>query len=352
MGLQIILHCFEYGNRLRQAADGNNTSDSLENYCERVYYYPRRTGWRGLYWKAYPYMVASRRNSSLLENLTADNQDNIPILFEGLHTCFYLTHKALKNRPKLVRIHNIEADYYRQLCQNEPLGVKKAYFYVEQYLLKRYEKVLAAADALLPIALPDAAYLAQHFEQKIRYVPAFHGNTIHDIGHEIGNFALYHGNLQVNENKLAALFLVEKVFTTIDYPLVIAGKINDTFLINKIKNSKNITLIPNPTQAVLDELLGKAQIQILPTFQNTGIKLKLINSLYNGRHCLVNTAMVAGTGLEPLCHIADTDDAFCQKIKYLSLLPFDHETALARRAFLQKNFDDKANAQKIIDCCK
>lgn len=347
LGIRIKLHCFEYGNRRQESA-----AVALGEYCEQVHYYPRLTGGRGL-WGLYPYIVASRRSDLLLKNLL---EDEAPIFFEGLHSCFYLPHPQLKKRLKLVRVHNIEADYYQQLCINEPMGWRKLYFAVEQWLLRRYAHVLRAANYLLPIALPDAAYLEKYFE-KVVYLPAFHGNTLEDVAalsSETGNFALYHGNLQVSENRLAALFLAEKVFAQLDYPLVIAGKMasNDAILLNENKKpitNSNLHITANPDYETLQKLFHSAQIHVLPAFQTTGIKLKLINSLYNGRHCLANEAMVNGTGLEALCHIANTPEEFRQKIKDLSALPFDVGLATQRQLFLKQNFDDISNAQKIID---
>jgi hypothetical protein len=61
-----------------------------------------------------PFIVKSRANRKLLRNL---QHDNYPILFEGLHTCYYLTHKKLADRIKIVRCHNIEHDYYDSLTR-------------------------------------------------------------------------------------------------------------------------------------------------------------------------------------------------------------------------------------------
>ena len=35
-------------------------------------------------------------------------------------------------------------------------------------------------------------------------------------------------------------------------------------------------------------MIAKAQINILPSYTHTGIKIKLVNAIFNGRHCLVN----------------------------------------------------------------
>jgi hypothetical protein len=57
-------------------------------------------------------------------------------------------------------------------------------------------------------------------------------------------------------------------------------------------------------------MIAKAQINILPSFNNTGVKLKLLNALYNGRHCLVNKAGGVAGRLDKACTIAEDADDF------------------------------------------
>jgi hypothetical protein len=57
------------------------------------------------------------------------------------------------------------------------------------------------------------------------------------------------------------------------------------------------------------ELVRNAQVNVLPTFQATGIKLKLLLCLFTGRHVVCNSPMVEGTGLESLCHVHDEPEA-------------------------------------------
>ncbi len=52
----------------------------------------------------------------------------------------------------------------------------------------------------------------------------------------------------------------------------------------------------------MEELIKNAHIHLLPSFNATGIKIKLLNALFNGRFIITNDASVEGTGLESLCH--------------------------------------------------
>src|ERR1700722_249867 len=161
-GIKIYLHCFNYGRE---------QSPELAAICEKVYYYPRRKFYQAIYSKV-PYIVGSRKSDELLSNLTADDY---PILFEGLHTCLYLNHPALKDKLKAVRMHNVEWDYYRSLKEAERNYLIKFYFHNESKKLKRFEDELKYADKIFAISKSDYEYLKINYEN-IYYVPAFHNN--------------------------------------------------------------------------------------------------------------------------------------------------------------------------------
>ena len=114
-----------------------------------------------------------------------------------------------------------------------------------------------------------------------------------------------------------------------------------------IKN-KNVLIVSNPSDVELDDLIAKAQIHVLPSFNKTGIKLKLINALYNGRHCVVNDEAVEGSGLEDACHIGTTSMAIASIIIQLYHHPFSEEEIMLRKKLLEKIFNNKANARQLI----
>ena len=60
----------------------------------------------------------------------------------------------------------------------------------------------------------------------------------------------------------------------------------------------HIKVEANPSKERMDALIHNAQIHMLITFQDTGLKLKLLNSLFAGRHTIVNHLMLAGSGLD------------------------------------------------------
>lgn len=332
-GVRIHLHCFMYGRQKQEA---------LEAYCATVHYYPRSAMWKAMF-SAYPFIVRSRNAPDLLRNLA---EDNYPILFEGMHCCYYLADPLLRDRLKMVRMHNNEPQYYLDLARREKSTFRKLYYYEEYKRLSRFEPQLQCADKIFSIARDEALYYGMRFPST-EYLAPFHGNSKVTSALGTGTYALYHGNLSVNENIRAVEFLVQDVWKDLHIPLVIAGKNPPESMKTWIRNNDHIRLIENPSSSVLHDLIRDAQVNVLPAFQETGVKLKLINTLFSGRFCIVNTNMIAHTGLDAFCFVEDTTQGFREKISQCMELPFDN-LALMERRKIEALYTDEREVQKII----
>jgi len=335
-GIKIHLHCYQYDRP---------ESLELNLYCESVNYYPRITGFAAQVSQK-PYIVESRHSDELLKILISDKY---PILFEGLHSCYYLNHKELQDRKLIYRESNIEHDYYFNLFKSEKNIGRKTFFLIESLKLRLYQNQLKFATKMLVVSQTDRDYLAQKFPAKdVVYLPSFRGNSEVKSLAGKGEYVLYHGNLSVGENAQAAEYLVKEIFYDLPVPLKIAGLNPSASLKKLIAFNQNVELITNPPQAEMEALIKNAQINVLVTFQATGLKLKLLNTLYNGRWMLVNNEMLAGTGLDSLCEIAGDANEMKQKIKSLFNIEFDHNQLLARTKLLKSRFSDEENAKTLI----
>lgn len=337
--IKIILHAFEYG---RQHAP------ELEKYCEKVYYYKRHTGWKKQF-SLLPYIVYTRKNEELLHNL---NQDDYPILFEGLHTTYYLDHPLLKERMKLVRAHNIEHEYYGGLFRNERDLIKKTYFFLEAQRLKFYESKLHSADAILALSTTEKKYFEQHYgADKVKYIPLFAEMPASiTMPETIREQVLYHGDLSTPENIRAARFLIECVAPEdLSIQWIIAGLNPHKSLIDMANKQTNVLLRSNLSQSEMSRLIEEAAVNMLYTNQISGVKLKLLNALSKGNHCLATKEMVNGSGLESLCQIITHNpkeivlsvrNAFAQTIT--------KEEKTKRFQLLSEIYNNSKNASKII----
>jgi hypothetical protein len=247
----------------------------------------------------------------------------------------------------MVRTHNVEHTYYSGLARTEKNIFKRYYFYNEAGKLAKYESVLKKAAAIAAISTADTAHF-MHSYSGVHYIPAFHPYDQIKVVHGKSDFAFYHGNLSIGENNEAALYLVEKIFNDIPVKLVIAGNRPSTELRKAVSASRNAVLHDNLSFHDIEKLIGEAQCNVLPTFQSTGIKLKLIASLFRGRTCIVNTPMVINTGLETLCSIADTPEEMKNAIRQAMGRSFNNEELKRREEILMSDFSNTKNAAKLI----
>ena len=335
-GVNIHLHCFEYGR---------GEQDALNKYCFEVHYYKRTFSIVDLF-RQLPYIVSSRKNPELLKNLS---KDSFPVLLEGIHCSYYLYNNTLRNRKVLLRLHNVEFEYYQYLAGAEDSLFKKIYFSIEGRWLRKYERKIANKAKILTVNEKDLQTYKREFKaHKIKYLPVFLPYQQVDSLTGRNDFCLYHGNLSVSENEKAVLWLLENVFQTLDVKFVIAGKNPSGNLKEKIALHKKVILVESPGEEQMQELIRNAHIHLLPSFNVTGIKIKLLNALYNGRFIIANKATLDGTGLNELCIVAETPAEFRENIQLILQKSFTEEDKKSRENHLKTLFNNEKNVQLLM----
>jgi len=340
-GVNITYHCFYYGGH-------NPPTTELEKYCDTIYYYKRKKQLSKIIFSKLPYVVASRGNKDLLDNLC---KDEYPILFDGLQCCYFLNHAKLNGRKKIVRANNIEHTYYYGLAKWEKSKLKKLYLNWEAKKLEKFENQLNGVHAILSVAKMDIP----HFEQYTNtyHLPPFFNqsekkNTLND-SISLDKFCLFQGNLSVTENEEAVHFIIDKIAPNCNFSIKIAGKNPSESLKVKINAIENVELIPNPAQNEMDNLIDTAHVNLLFTFQQTGIKLKLLHALESGKHIIINSFMDDSGIFKSMCAVADEPQLINQKIDELMSTPFTKELLTKRQSSFNTYFDNTKNALKIIE---
>lgn len=335
-GIKIHFHCFDYGR---------GQQPILDQYCESVNYYQRKEGHKG-FSNTLPYIVASRMNEQLFTNLL---KDEYPIFMEGVHCTYLLNDDRFNERKCFVRIHNVEYQYYKELSQSCSNLIKRAYYWNESRLLKTYEKSIAAKATFWATKKADNDVYRQEFGCKnIEELPLYLPNWEVKCLEGMGSYCFYHGDLSVVANEKAVIWLLEKVFPELEIPFVIAGK-NPSKKLLELTHANNYScLVANPLENELQEMITKAHVHLLPSFIHTGTKVKLLNTLYHGRHCVANEATVANTGLSEACHIASTANSFKEIVNQLFHQPFTLAEIDLRKKLLEPRFNNEHNALKQI----
>lgn len=333
-GVKVHLHCFEYGRE---------HSEVLERLCYSVNYYQRQAKLKKIF-QPLPYIVCSRKSQELLDNL---KKDDYPILLEGLHSCMVLMDPEIQKRKVFVRTHNIEHEYYQYLAKTERNFRKKLYLMQESSKLSRFESVMHKTTGILAISQKDCKYFSQYYKNVYLIMPY---NAFEEVNIIEGksDYVLYHGKLDISENYHAAEYLVNKVFKGTDIKLKIAGMNSPKHLIKCVEKAPNVELINNPDEKTIHDLISNAQVNILVTSQSTGLKLKLLNALFNGRYCVVNDKMVEGMDVDGLCIIANDPQSIKSIVSDLMKKSFGAAEIEMRKKNMSKFYDLEETTNRLL----
>lgn len=332
-GFLLHLHCF-----------GKEKPESLIPFCHELHLYPQKKGHKG-YTLSLPYAVSSRSDMSLVKRLEADQ---FPILFAGLKTVSPLLDSALKKERKIVvRLLRDEQRHFSDLKSLCSWGSQKLFYAIESIRFGRLMKKLKAAPLQFAVS-------SEYPKSKIQ---GLNNYTVIEQLIEmpfvmpqsgVGNFCLYHGNLSKTEHAYAANWLLQNVFKTLEIPFVIAGD-NPSDQLEKAAHEKMHTcLVANPSEKELQELIKKAQVNILPSFVsqcNTGL---LFQALAMGRHVLTNAKGACEMSNTSTYHLAESNDEFMSMTEALFNKSFDGPEHESRAAFLNGKYNNHKGVSTLI----
>jgi glycosyltransferase involved in cell wall biosynthesis len=332
-GLLIHLHCFS-----------KNRPEALIPYCYEVHLYPKKQGHKG-YTLTLPFAVSTRSDQSLVKKL---NADRFPVLFAGLKTVSPLMDKTFcKDRKIVLRMLRDEQSHFRDLASLCPLGNQKIFYAIESMRFGRLMKKLSAMPVQFAIS-PEYKPIRNRILNTNAIVDQFIEMPFLMPQLGTGSFCLFHGNLGKIEHAYAAKWLLENVFNTLEIPFVIAGD-NPSEKLEKAAHVKMHTcLVANPSEKELQDLVKKAQVNLLPSFVeqcNTGL---LYQSLALGRHLLTNPRGACDWDLKSTCHIANSNTSFITMTEELFNRPFDTAAHEARAEFLNGKYNNERSLSKLI----
>jgi hypothetical protein len=332
LGVKIHLHCFVYGKFDPQPI--------LKTVAAEVSYYPRVV-WPAFLSKNLPYIVASRKAPELLHQLNKDKQ---PIFFEGIQTTGFAD--VLGSRKVLLRAHNIEQQYYRELADHSR-GVKSLIFSREAMMLREYETRIAKVfEVVFPISPHDEQWFKAK-GVKTCLLPPFHGHDQPEITPGRGQYVLYHGDLSLGINQEAVLDLVQHLQTAPDIPVVIAGRSGDKAFEEKLQRLPNIRREPDVSEERMRALVNEAQVIVIHSLHGSGMKLKIFPALYFGRFVVATNNSRTDTELDKAIAYYLPEHTLPVIQKYWNM-PFEPTQIAERKHVLDRMPDDTEKAKEIL----
>ncbi len=335
LGIKIHLHCFV--DKIPVKID-----PEIEGITESVFFYEKKKNFL-LYFSKTPFAAAIRDSEALLKNL---EKFKAPILFEGLQTTHII--KFLKDsRHKLyLRHHNNETAYYKGLSLSEKNILKKIVYSIESLKYKGYqEKLLKKFETVF--CLSEKEYNEVNiYSGNAQLIHIFHGNQSVKQLDKKGNYFLFHGDLTTADNKKALIETIDLFKTLPQYKLIVASDRANEDIKKRMSAVENITLTPILTTENLHHLLENAHANILISYQNSGTKVKLFNTLYNSRFVIINGNITDNPALKDLCLYGADMAEIRQQI--ISSAEKDYNDTEKRKQILEKTHSDHTKAEEMV----
>jgi glycosyl transferase family 1 len=332
IGYSIHLHCF--------VKEVPEEYEVLKSISAEVYFY--KISQSPLYFfSKLPFSVISRNDSKLAENIS---RIKAPVLFEGLKTTCLVHDYRLKDYVKILRLQNIEEDYFNGISKSEESFLKKVLFKIEAWKYQKYKDVFSKFNSVISLSKFENEIMTEYCENPI-YIPVFHGNEKVVPLDGFGDYAIYHGDLNTSDNRKCVAFLIDAFRKIPEYKLIIASGSNEELVKRQIGDAQNIQFVKLQGFSHLKELLQKSHISISWSFQKSGTKLKAINSLFNTRFCIINENIIDDDVVSELCTLVNNQEELTAQIKILFQESFSDYTR--RSAILENYMSDINNAFQI-----
>lgn len=294
--------------------------DVVQKYVNKIIIVKRENKiWKMLSYKPFP--MKTRSNLNLLNF----NKRYDYVFIEGGTSTIILENKTLKYKHVILRVHNDDVVYYKQLMESENIWWRKLYYLIESYKYKYLEKyILKKISNFMFISYDEMQkYKRKYKDINACFLPSAVEFNFKKQSLNSKNVLIVCSLFMIN-NKEAIRFYIEKIHPLLcdisGYNLIIAGNSRGEG-VNWIKKLtcqyNNIKIFDTPEN--LDELYSISSIFVNPMLHGAGVKLKTINAIVNGLPVVSTSVGNEGTGLKPGKEIYVSDDVE-EYVNYIKIL--------------------------------
>lgn len=297
----------------------------------------------------------------LLSAILRENDFDI-VQLEGLYLLPYLLSVRKFSKAKIVlRAHNIEHLIWERNSKIAKPGAKKWYLQTLAARMKEFEIYhLNSCDALVPISDVDAARFVElgcklpiHTSQVGMNL---NGETDETEEVTANPSICYIGSMDWLPNREGIEWFLDKVWPKVqsqfpELKFFVAGRNFPSDFPDKVyKNVEMVGEVENSRAFIRSK-----SIMIVPLFSGSGIRVKILEAMAEGRTVISTTIGVEGIGAVNEEHIliADDADAFARQIKRCLKEPdFCHTIAENGRNFVKHHFDNKVIVKDLLNFYK
>lgn len=327
----------------------------VKKYVHRVHIVRRLGGIRALL-SLTPFQIVSRMN---LKDVPLRGSFDA-LIMEADYVAPVLQNQAVRDAHRVLRIHNEQVLYFKELAQGAKSWRKKMYFLAESVKFRLHaQKVMAQCDQIWFISEHERlSHLQKHPEDAVKswFVPT-HVNPVDIKPYKSGgSTVLFIGSLTITHNTDSIEWYIAHVHGRLldipGYSFQIAGRTGGQDLAGLCKlvaGMPRVTLNKDPIS--LDNIYAAARVFVNPVIRGAGIKIKVVHALQEGMPVVTTALGIEGTGFEDGVHVlvADTPEEFAAATRRVLLEP-DLGRSLVEKAqrFMREKYDMQRNMSRML----
>lgn len=334
---------------------GEDRISVVKSYVENIWIVSRQSTIAS-FLSLTPFQVRSRQG---LRNV-ALNHDYHGVILEADYVAPILENPAIQDSKRILRIHNEQVGYFRDLAEGAGSWLKKLYFYSESFKFRLFSSsVMEKCDLLWFISDSER-------EAHVRESPKDSKKSLflptHVNPEELRSFtyapptALFLGTLTISHNSDSIVWYVANVHPMLndlaDYGFQVAGRTAGRpidAVVRSIQQYRNISLEKDPV--AVEGLYARASVFVNPVIRGAGVKIKVVQALQAGLPVVSTSMGIEGTGFRDSVHvlIGDTPEAFAACVRRV-LTEQGLAEWLVRNAqdFIKEQYDMKVNMRKTL----
>lgn len=329
--------------------------DAVKKHVGNLWIALRRSGVSS-FLSTVPFQVRSR---APLANVSLEGHFD-GVILEADYVAEVLKNPALRGAKLILRIHNEQVVYFRDLAEGSKGWPKKAYFYTESFKFGFYSPiVMRKCDLLWFISeseREDHVRKNPQDESKSYFLPTHVSPEALRPYVAGGTTALFIGSLTISHNTDSVAWYLENVHPLLlglkGYSFEVAGRTAGQpipGLRELVQRSTQVSLEEDPV--ILEGLYDRAAVFVNPVIRGAGIKIKVVQALQAGVPVVSTSMGIEGTGFKDGTHllVADTPEAFADAVRRI-LTERGLGQSLLRNAqeFLRDRYDMRANMLRTL----
>ncbi len=336
-------------------APGKDAVDAVKERVGSLWMIPRRTGLRSLL-SVHPFQVQSR--SGLRDVEIAQPYD--AVLLEAEYVAPFLDNPAAKGAKLILRVHNEQVGYFRDLADGAASWPKKLYYLSESLKFRSFtRKIVQRCDLLWFISDSEREDHVRRFPRDARksfFLPTHVNPSDLRPFSGAGKKALFIGSLTISHNTDSVEWYIANVHPHLndlpDYAFQIAGRTaggSVAGLRSLVQTTAGAALEEDPE--TLDGLYHEAAVFVNPVIRGAGVKIKVVQAIQAGVPVVSTSMGIEGTGFLDGVHVlvGDSPGSFADCVRRVLTEPGLAESLVGNaQAFVRERYDMKSNLQKAL----